>query len=416
MLVKHTQFLDWLATEHDQAHEVIHLLERDQYEQVAAKLGAILPLDDPAANRILTHTLLVMRTVCQSLHLSQRETDWHHWALQNVKARETELRAGLYAILELADEIVDSNRQPSASLAPSAAQPDVPIAQSVIRLLHPHRLLRRHRDRSAVRNPQVMLGALAQAEYDMTVYALGSFRFYIGDTLLDSFATRKGEAIFKYLLLNRERPVHKERLLDVIWSDVEDSYSFDRLNGAIYSLRQAFRQVDSERHIILYEHGHYRLNPELRIWIDYEAFEHYCQHARGCATQAKHEQELAAYEAAVMLYRGALLAEYPFMEWVEFERQKLQGLYTTALDRLSEAQLLSGDALACQATCQRLLEVDPCNEAAHLRLMQLYARSGQKQLAHQQYQLLSAALKSEGLTPSLEAAALNDQIRNGVGG
>ncbi len=412
MLVKHTEFLNWLQTENEVAENLRILLERDQFEQVASRLAEILPLENPTADLILTHTILVMRNVCDSLHQAQRETDWHHWALQHVKARETELRSGLYAILELADDVIGTHSQPlledrnNARELASNQRPRTDPAN------HVRRLLRRSRNKTK-NQPRLSASPLPQTPYDMTVYALGDFHVYLGETLVEDLSNGKGAAIFKFLLLNRGRPVQKEKLLDVIWSEVEEACSLDRLNGAIYSLRQALRAADPEQHIILYENHHYRLNPELQIWTDVDEFLQRCQRARRAAQENNEPEAIAEYEAALLLYAGDLMSENYFMEWLEFERQKLKSEYLNALDKLTEHYLQTGDHLACQSACQRMLEADGTSEVAHSRLMQLYTRSGQPQLAKQQYHLCLLAFKSHGELKPSAAAALYARIRQG---
>jgi len=412
MLVKHTEFLNWLQTEHEAAENLRVLLERDQFEQVASRLAEILPLNNQTADLILTHTILVMRNVCDSLHQAQRETDWHHWALQHVKARETELRSGLYAILALADDVIRTNAQPLLAEQNPVYLSEESQRPKAVPANHVRRLLRRSHDKLK-RQPRLAASPLPQMEYDMTVYALGDFHVYLGETLVEDLSNGKGAAIFKYLLLNRGRPVHKEKLLDVIWSEVEEPCSLDRLNGAIYSLRQALRVVDTEQHIILFENHHYRLNPELKIWTDIDEFLQRCQRARHAVQEHHHLEAIAEYEAALLLYAGDLMSENYFMEWLEFERQKLKSEYMNALDKLTEHYLQTGDHLACQSACQRMLEADSTAEVAHSRLMQLYMRSGQPQLAKQQYHLCLLAFKSHGELKPSAAAALYSRIRQG---
>jgi DNA-binding SARP family transcriptional activator len=415
MLVKNAYFLDWLAATQQSSQNLRSLLESDHYDQVAEQLGLLLPLDDPTANLILTHTALVMRSMCQSLHQCQREADWHAWAIQNVHTRQAELRAGLYAILELADEVVrmNSDKAPQpVRIAPGQMMHfparDGYLSQSDGAVNSVRRFLRRGDSHQRAVHPTPQ----PHAEYDLVVHTLGGFQVCVRDTLVEDWSSRKGAAIFKYLLLNRERPVHKEKLLEVIWSEANDTATLDRLNGAIYSLRQALRRGSSKDRIIFFENDHYRLNPELRIWVDSEEFSRRCQLARQAEQQGKPKAAVAEYEAAVMLYRGPLFAEYPFLEWVEYERQRLQSGYLAALDKLGDYHLAQHDYLACHSTCQRMLEVEPASERAHARLMRMYVRSGQTQLAQQQYQMCLVALRSQGLCPSEEITALYAHIRN----
>src|SRR5262249_44974558 len=93
-------------------------------------------------------------------------------------------------------------------------------------------------------------------------------------------------------------------------------------------------------------------------------------------------------DQAAALYRGDLLgglslADAGFADWLVVERTRLRDLAIDVLLRLARRQ--SGEAAIL--TAQRLLQLDPLHEAAHRRLMQLYAACGQRAQALRQYQI-----------------------------
>ena len=63
---------------------------------------------------------------------------------------------------------------------------------------------------------------------------------------------------------------------------------------------------------------------------------------------------------------------------------------------------------------RRITEFEPGEERAHVRLMQLYARTGRRPLALRQYGQLAQALQRElDATPEPETRQLFDAIKNG---
>ena len=123
-----------------------------------------------------------------------------------------------------------------------------------------------------------------------------------------------------------------------------------------------------------------------------------------------------ALEQASNLYRGDLLQglrlrEPAFEEWLAVERDRLRSLAVGALDRLTHAQMESGDLDVAIRTATRLLALDPTREAAHRTLMHLYLQTGRRAAAVRQYQACERLLSRElGVKPDPETRALHDRI------
>jgi len=114
---------------------------------------------------------------------------------------------------------------------------------------------------------------------------------------------------------------------------------------------------------------------------------------------------------------GFTLPDSPaFDDWQSYEREGLRRDLAGALERLAGLLGRSAEESTEQAIgyARRWLALDPLDEAAHRLLMQLYARSGQRQAALQQYQECVQLLETElGLPPADETTALVERIRSG---
>ncbi|MCA9879427.1 MAG: tetratricopeptide repeat protein, partial [Thermomicrobiales bacterium] len=114
---------------------------------------------------------------------------------------------------------------------------------------------------------------------------------------------------------------------------------------------------------------------------------------------------------AAARYRGDLLPEDLFEEWVVHRRTDLRVSYLALLAREAQLAEEQGDVPAAIAVTQRLLAAEPLDEAAHTNLMRLYAQLGAYPQALAQFDALAALLATELDTePDTSAVALRDDI------
>lgn len=229
----------------------------------------------------------------------------------------------------------------------------------------------------------------------LMAYCLGTFHLYKNEQLLENWPSRKSKSILKYLLLHRQYPVSKEILMETFWPDFDPEAARNNLNVAIYNLRQTLRNGDAEYSHILFLNDGYLLNPELSIWIDVEAFQQHIHAAEVAIRNGMLPKAIDEFEAAVAHYRGELLAEDRYEEWLLPLRQRLHDECLIALDYLSNYYCEQNNDRLCVATCQEMLALEPAHEAIHRRLIRLYIRQNQRYLALRQYQQCVQILRDE---------------------
>jgi DNA-binding SARP family transcriptional activator len=244
------------------------------------------------------------------------------------------------------------------------------------------------------------------------IYLLSPFRVFVNDRAVDDWPAGKGKAIFKYLAMHRSQPVPREVLMDVFWPAASQEAARNNLNVAVYGLRKALAQADTDAAFVLFRQGCYRLNPALRLWLDAEAFVDHLHRAQVAEQRGDEAGAIADYQVAQALYRNALLEEDRFEDWPVPQRQSLQADFMRVLQRLCAHHFDAGDFEACVAVCTRRLEVDRCDEDAHCLLMRCYSRMGHAHLALRQYHFCVDALARElKLIPGPQTVALFHTIR-----
>jgi DNA-binding SARP family transcriptional activator len=240
---------------------------------------------------------------------------------------------------------------------------------------------------------------------------LGLFELRVDGQPVRQWRGNRGRMLLAYLLLHRVRPVHRDALADVFWSEAAPDVVRNRLHVALYGLRRDLREA-SQHPIVIHGRGGFCLHPDVDLWLDTEAFA-----AAICAARTEEgsrtEVALSGYETALQLYRGDLLQDAPFEEWALLDREQLRMQYLEALDRIAVLRFELGRYADCIPVCQRLVAGDPCREDVHRLLMRCYVRLNQPHLAVHQYHQCERHLRDElGLGPADATRELHERIRH----
>lgn len=249
---------------------------------------------------------------------------------------------------------------------------------------------------------------------DIQVQFFGSLQVKIKGKTAPDPAGKKNATVLAYLLLNHDKSVHRDVLMDKFWSDVTPSSARNSLNVAICSIRKTLAQVWPNQEIILYNNENYCINPDLEVVTDIERFIYFWKKGRTIESTQGLADALGAYNKAMHLYRDEFMANIRFDEWCESERDNLQEIYLFILNRLSAYAFEHKNYDACINICTRMLAKDDCLEDIHRKLMRCYHAMGLTDLALKQYFKCEKALeKALNLKPSEPTRELFSKIQNG---
>lgn len=141
--------------------------------------------------------------------------------------------------------------------------------------------------------------------------------------------------------------------------------------------------------------------------IDVEIFE------RQAADAMKHGDP-AACEAALALYEGDLLAEYPYEGWAAARREHLRSTHQSLLLKCGKLYMEAGQYERSICLLKDLIACDPSNEEAFRQLMLLYELNGDRHEATRVYERCRKALRVESdAEPGPETVKLYRQIASG---
>ncbi|NMO52471.1 hypothetical protein HH310_14875 [Actinoplanes sp. TBRC 11911] len=216
---------------------------------------------------------------------------------------------------------------------------------------------------------------------------LGGFRVTVGDVTVGTGPRRRVRQVLAYLLAHRRAPVPRDVLADVFWPDAAPDAARNNLHVTLSYVRQALRAAHPAASVER-RFDTYRIAGDVAVWTDVEQFARH--RADGLRAERANDAvaALRSHEAACQLYDGDFLADDPYAAWAEPIREALRLDVIDVQSRLIEAYLEQGAYAPATILARRLVEMDPCNEQAHRRLMSCYAASGQRHLALSQYHRL----------------------------
>jgi DNA-binding SARP family transcriptional activator len=176
-----------------------------------------------------------------------------------------------------------------------------------------------------------------------------------GRDVTDALAGRS-RTVFQYLVLTGS-PVPRDVLIDVCWPEFDVERGRNNLNVAITGIRRALGYPEVVRH----RAGTYRLDPDIETSIDVVTFTELLHEAHRLDSDNA-DTAIALYRRAVTLYRGELLPEARYCEWLEPRRRFFVHAHLDAVKRLAALCRAEGKLFEAAWAAQLGLLVDDLDE------------------------------------------------------
>jgi DNA-binding SARP family transcriptional activator/predicted ATPase len=220
-----------------------------------------------------------------------------------------------------------------------------------------------------------------------------------------SFDTRKATALLAHLAVT-ERPRSRDALCELLWPGQDTERARGALRRTLSTLRGAIGEewIETQGDSI-------GLRREDGFELDVERF-------RRLAAERDSPESLAeaAEACSGSLLEGFALRDSPtFEQWHMAEARGLDAELTAVLQRLVELLVANRDYTTALRYARRWLDAEPLHEAAHRELIRLYALSGDRAAALNQYRDCVRVLSQElGVAPVDETSVLFEQVSEGT--
>src|SRR5215216_6631432 len=205
----------------------------------------------------------------------------------------------------------------------------------------------------------------------------------------------KQRAVLALLLLNANRVVASERMIELLWGERPPPTAATALHGHISTLRKALGPD-----VIATRPPGYVLETAIGE-LDLERFE--WLHAEGRDALERGDPGGAAerLRTALGLWRGEALSDIAFEPFIQTEAARLEGLRLDAMQDRIEADLGTGRGTELVGELERLVAAEPLRERLWAQLMLALYRSGRQADALDVYRRTRETLVEElGIEPS----------------
>ncbi len=264
--------------------------------------------------------------------------------------------------------------------------------------------------------PRPTIEWVQQRGWELEVRLLGTVRLRFRGRELppDEWVSPRTRALFAHLTLLQGRPVYADTLCELHFAHLPLERARVNLQTTVSAVRRTLRRAFGETagDWLRYDSGFYRWAPDHSWTADAFEFERI---ARDALSRTEPEAQQARLDEALALYQGDLLPEFAEEEWCAPHYHRLHALYLECLLVRAQIASLAGRLVEVIEYGGRLLEIDPCDEAAARLLMQAYRALGRRAEALQVYTRCQKALAELlGASPSEPTRQLYESLVSAV--
>jgi DNA-binding SARP family transcriptional activator len=209
-------------------------------------------------------------------------------------------------------------------------------------------------------------------EPPLRIQALGPTR--VGSQSGGWIARRPGQ-LLKLMLARRGRASTVDEIVEALWP----GSGYGAAGNVRYYVHVLRKALAPHGALVRCGGGGYALDMSA-VALDAEEFE--TALARGDLREA------------LSLYTGDFLADEPYAEWAQSERQRLHELACEALRALAQELLAGGELAGAQECLARLAEMAPYDEDVHRELIALEIARGRRSDALRRYEALRHRMRA----------------------
>ena len=212
----------------------------------------------------------------------------------------------------------------------------------------------------------------------LEISVLGGLVLTIGADVVEVTAAKQ-RLLLAALVLERDRVVPTDRLIDIVWPDgIDDGAAalqvyVSRLRGVMEPDRRP-RQTPQ---VLITQNPGYRLSVE-RDRIDLHRFEHEVAAGVEALRAGSFEDALDHFERGLDDWKGALLPEFADQPIVIAAAQRADETRSAAIEGAAEARLALGDTVGALALLHDAAAEHPTREHLHALLARALYRHGRQ--------------------------------------
>ena len=224
----------------------------------------------------------------------------------------------------------------------------------------------------------------------LRLQTLGGFRLWRGEVLVEEkdWEGHQPQLLLKAIIARGPQGVPKDVLMEDLWPEASPTLSEKNFKVNLHRLRKTLEPALDKNLGSSYVHlkaSLVSLAPEL-CQVDAYHFISLAQKGEKAEQAGDLKGAISCYQKAVHLYEGDFFSEELYHPWVDSKREELRERLLAVLYRLAKIYEDQGSLLKATDCYVKVIQTDPLAEPACRRLMQLYARRGQRNAALRVYE------------------------------
>ena len=241
-----------------------------------------------------------------------------------------------------------------------------------------------------------------EVKHLLELYFMGTPRVMISGEDVTAALSGKAIGVLAYLVLHRDKPVPRERMATLFWSESNRDSAKYNFRHTLWSINKLLKSNGVSSAFLCREDNETCIMVSDGNWSsDVVELEEGVQRGAGCLELYKGE-----------FLRDLRVKESPDLDdWIIYHRERIQKIYFEEVSRLARRHAENQHFQSATECVDRLLSINPLQEELHLQLMKLHLMNGNRIKAIQQYEKCREILRRElNLSPMEEINHLYRQI------
>jgi len=183
--------------------------------------------------------------------------------------------------------------------------------------------------------------------------------------------------LFQLLVANRDHWLHRDQIVNMLWSDQSIENPDNYLKVILNTLNQVLepdRPKGESSFFVERQQDRYRLNPKARIVIDADLF-----------TKEVAEGTKFSLTRAINLYQGRFFAGNFIQEWLTVDEQYYHQQFILAAEKLTEIHIKEKEYQQALEITYKMLNEDILYEPTYRLQMTIFSEMGNISLVKETY-------------------------------
>ncbi len=198
--------------------------------------------------------------------------------------------------------------------------------------------------------------------------------------------TAKAAELFAFLVHYKGKLVHKNKIIEALWPDIDPKKASMLLHTSIYSIRKMLKSLSIDG-CVIYRNSSYLFDPE-KFYFDTDAVEEIL------ALTDLNEENIHIAEKIFDLYNGDYFEGEDYV-WAEVERERYIEGYIRILYMVSEYYESKQLYAKAEKYLKLIIQENALLDEIHKRLMKLYMKMGDYNSLKEHYNKVQKIYREE---------------------